>query len=194
MFEDEFYEQVDGAAMGSPLSPVVANIYMERFEDEALSSADLKPLMRWRDVDDTFILWKHGSDALDKFHKHLNIQHPKIKFTREEERNNHISFLDVLNLQHRFTENLPIRTDTPFFSHHHPHVKSGTIRCLAERARKICDQEVIQEEMKHLNNTFRMNGYPQHLITHNLREKKQTRKRGHWVSPKRLRLQAENYE
>ena len=29
MFEDYFFEQVDRAAMGSPLSPIVANLYME---------------------------------------------------------------------------------------------------------------------------------------------------------------------
>ena len=28
-FGDTFYEQVEGAAMGSPLSPIVANLYME---------------------------------------------------------------------------------------------------------------------------------------------------------------------
>ena len=28
-FQKEFYEQVEGVAMGSPLSPIVANIYME---------------------------------------------------------------------------------------------------------------------------------------------------------------------
>ena len=28
-FQDTFFEQLEGAAMGSPLSPVVANLYME---------------------------------------------------------------------------------------------------------------------------------------------------------------------
>ena len=128
-------------------------------------------------------------------YKYLNIQHPKIKFTREEEHNNQISFLDVLVTRrgNKFTTSVyrkPTNTNryTPFFSHHHPRVKSGTIRCLAERARKICDQEVIQEEMKHLNNAFRMNGYPQHLITRNLREKKQTRKRRQEDKPPTLFL------
>ena len=57
MFDDEFYEQVEGAAMGSPLSPVVANIFMEKFEEGTLKSADLKPTMWRRYVDDTFVLW-----------------------------------------------------------------------------------------------------------------------------------------
>ena len=167
---------------------------MERFEDEVLCSAELKPLMWRRYIDDTFILCKHGPDTLDKFHKHLNKQHPKIKFTREEEHDNKISFLDVLITRgDKFTTSVyrkPTNTKryTPFFSHDHLCVKSGNIWCLAERARKICDQEVIQEEMKHLNNAFRMNGYPQHLITYNLREKEQTRKRGQEDKPPTLFL------
>ncbi len=36
------YEQVDGAAMGSPVSAVVPNLYMEFFEEEALNSAPVK--------------------------------------------------------------------------------------------------------------------------------------------------------
>jgi hypothetical protein len=34
-FEDQFYEQIDVVAMGSPLSPVIANFYMEDFEERA---------------------------------------------------------------------------------------------------------------------------------------------------------------
>ena len=35
-FDAMFFEQVEGAAMGSPLSPIVANLYMEAFEERAL--------------------------------------------------------------------------------------------------------------------------------------------------------------
>ena len=38
-FQGQFYEQVQGAAMGSPVSPIVANLYMEYFEQKALSTA-----------------------------------------------------------------------------------------------------------------------------------------------------------
>ena len=37
-YRDTFYEQLDRVAMGSPLSPVIANIFMESFENDALSS------------------------------------------------------------------------------------------------------------------------------------------------------------
>ena len=33
-FQDQFYEQGEGAAMGSPVSPIVANLYMEYFEQK----------------------------------------------------------------------------------------------------------------------------------------------------------------
>ena len=36
-FQEQFYEQVEGAAMGSLVSPIVANLYMEYFEQKALS-------------------------------------------------------------------------------------------------------------------------------------------------------------
>ena len=38
-FQNEFYEQVEGAAMGSPVSPIVANLYVEHFERKVLHSA-----------------------------------------------------------------------------------------------------------------------------------------------------------
>jgi hypothetical protein len=39
--------------MGSPLSPVIANFYMEDYEKAALESAPLKPRCWFRYVDDT---------------------------------------------------------------------------------------------------------------------------------------------
>ena len=34
-FQGQFYEQVEGAAMGSPVSPIVANLYMEYFRTKS---------------------------------------------------------------------------------------------------------------------------------------------------------------
>ena len=38
-FQGQFFEQVEGAAMGSPVSPIVANIHMENLEQKTLSTA-----------------------------------------------------------------------------------------------------------------------------------------------------------
>ena len=43
LFQGQYYEQTQGAAMGSPVSPVLANLYMEFFEDRALSTAMSPP-------------------------------------------------------------------------------------------------------------------------------------------------------
>ena len=38
-FQGQFYEQVEGAAMGSPVSPSIANLYMEYLGQKTLSTA-----------------------------------------------------------------------------------------------------------------------------------------------------------
>ena len=85
-FSDAFYEQVEGAAMGSPLSPIVANLYMEAFEKRALDTSAQKPNLWIRYVDDVFAILPHGDQALDEFLNHLNSQHPAIQFTMERRR------------------------------------------------------------------------------------------------------------
>ena len=57
--DGQFYEQTD-VAMGSPLSPVIANFYMENFETKAIKQATLKPACCYRYVDDSFVIWPHG--------------------------------------------------------------------------------------------------------------------------------------
>jgi hypothetical protein len=42
-FNGQFYGQTDGMVMGSPVSPVIANFYMEDYEKAALESAPPKP-------------------------------------------------------------------------------------------------------------------------------------------------------
>ena len=39
---EKFYEQTHGAPMGSPLSPVITNLFMEEFEKKTLATATLK--------------------------------------------------------------------------------------------------------------------------------------------------------
>ena len=60
---------------------------------------------------------------------------------------------------------------THYTSHHHPSVKTGTINCLKNRAERICDEENKEEELSHLKDVFRNNGYPVQLIVCTLARK-----------------------
>ena len=129
-------------------------------------------------MDNTLVLWSHGRDQPDQFHKHLNSLHPQIQFNRAVAIDNRINFRDVVvkMTMEGFSTSVyrkPTHTDiyTHFISHHHPHVKSGMIRCLADRAERICDVNNRQDEFSHIRDTLKENGYPNHIISRALKFK-----------------------
>ena len=83
-FQDKFFKQLHGAAMGSPCSPVVANIYMEYFEDLALGPELPIPVKDWkRYVDDVFSIIPKGNR--DTMLQYLNSIDSHIKLTIEQQ-------------------------------------------------------------------------------------------------------------
>ena len=93
-FNEVMYCQIDGISMGSPLGPILANIFLG-FHERQLLKKFPKPFIYWCYVDDTFVSFSSRSEALNFFHK-LNDLHPSLSFTMEEENNNKLPFLDVL--------------------------------------------------------------------------------------------------
>ena len=69
--------------MGNPVSAVIANLYMESFEQQAITASAYKPRIWKRNVDDTFTILDRGN--VDSFLQHLNNQQPSIRFTMETE-------------------------------------------------------------------------------------------------------------
>ena len=83
--------------MGSPLSPLLCDIFMEMLENEVMKSTDVTVPVLWkRYVDDTFCIWDGTDDELTAFVAKLNDYHPNIKFTWELAKDNYLPFLDVL--------------------------------------------------------------------------------------------------
>ena len=80
--------------MGSPVSPIVANLCMEVIEELAISTSSVPPKVWKRYVDDSFVIVK--KDAVTPFHNTLTASDPKISFTIELENNGQIAFLDTL--------------------------------------------------------------------------------------------------
>ena len=71
-FNDEYFLQVCGAAMGTRMAPCYANIFMAELEEDFLSGYPYKPLAYYRYIDDIFIIWSHGLDLLHDFINSIN--------------------------------------------------------------------------------------------------------------------------
>ena len=69
--------------MGSPISPVIADLVMEEIEETANATAPHPPKWWFRYVDDSHTCLK--KDQVDEFHQHLNSINPSIQFTLELE-------------------------------------------------------------------------------------------------------------
>ena len=81
--------------MGSPLAPVLANIFMGFHESKWLNEYNLnKPKFYLRYVDDILAAFGNEQDSLN-FLNFLNNRHPNIKFTIEKQINHSMGFLDA---------------------------------------------------------------------------------------------------
>ena len=81
--------------MGPPVSPTVANLYMEHLEREALWSAPTPPRHWFRYVDNTFVTQQQANKQI--YLDHINSIDPAIQFTVEGNQDNGaIPFLDTL--------------------------------------------------------------------------------------------------
>ena len=96
LVDGEYYEQIDGVAMGSPLGLTFTNIFLSCHEEMWLKNCpcEFKPIIYKRYVDDTFFLFR-SKDHIEKFQCYPNCQHPNIKFTSEIEENNSKWFLNI---------------------------------------------------------------------------------------------------
>ena len=97
LFDGIVYQQVDGVAMGSPLSPSLANTFLAHSEQIWLNDCpnEFKPVYHKRYVGDIFAQFR-SPHHLENFNEYLNTKHANIKFTNEKEFNRSLPFLDVL--------------------------------------------------------------------------------------------------
>ena len=84
--------------MGSPVSAIIANLFLEWLEEEAIATAPIEVTPRlWRRyVDDVLEIIKKGTT--EQLTEYLNKAGPSgsLKFTHEEEKDGRIPLLDTL--------------------------------------------------------------------------------------------------
>ena len=133
--------------MGSLLSLVVANFYMEKFEKLVITSALLKLRCWFWYIDDTFVVWSHGEEEFGCFLAHINSFRLQIQFTMEKESDDHLDFLDVLilrrsdgSLRHK---EYRMQMHTGRYLHKpsnpYPRQKRPVFKTLVDRAKRTCE-------------------------------------------------------
>ena len=96
-FQGRYFEQLQGAAMGSPISPIVANLFIEDFATRAIESSVDPPKIWKRFVDDTYVVI--DSAKKQQFLEHINNLDPHIQFTSGDAKpNGSLPFLDRIVL------------------------------------------------------------------------------------------------
>ena len=167
----KFYRQKQGAAMGSPVSVIVANLFMEELEKKAIDTFDHEVRVWKRYVDDTFVVLK--KEHVGALHSHLNRQFTGVSFTVEEEADRSLPFLDV---EVRRGEDGSLKTAVfrkathtdkylDFKSHHSVQHKESVIRSLVIRGDSFPSDEAERSaEVRHINRTLRQNNYPRTFI------------------------------
>ena len=172
LFKGKFYDQIDGVAMGSPLAPVLANLFMGHYEKECLSNYDgVLPSYYTRYVDDIFSVF-NSHDEAKRFFSYLNSRHPNVKFTMEKEVNQVIPFLDVLidnrsnilntTTYHKSTYSGLLLNFDSFTSRFY---KISLIKCLIDRAYKINNTWAsFHNDVTKIKETLKRNSFPPFLI------------------------------
>ena len=93
---NNYYIQKHGTAMGTRMAPSCANLFLPKFETDALLHAPHQPHTWWRFIEDIFMIWTYTENDLLNFISYL---HPTITLSHSS---TSISFLDVQVSFNRF--------------------------------------------------------------------------------------------
>ena len=179
-FDGKSYKQIDGVAMGSPLGPTLADIFMAKLELALQNEIQDLPLYK-RYLDD-ILIFATDKEQIDCLFSHFNSQHPNISFTCEFEEDNRLPFLDVCIIRNadgtmsRTVYRKPTWTGQylNFLSFCPLQYKRSLVRTLFYRARRICTSDKLEAEFRFLKDILRANNYPERFIECHAREKQES--------------------
>ena len=166
-FNDTFFLQSKGTAMGSKFAPIYATLVLAYLEETMYEKAAQEFDSNFRTyletnfkrfLDDCFLIFTRAEEELTRFHTLLNRLHPSINFTLQKSRQR-ISFLDTLIINNNGKLHTDIYykpTDSKqyllYTSCHPKHTRNSIPYNLARRLKMIISQDntllVRLEELK----------------------------------------------
>lgn len=176
VFDNKYYLQIKGTAMGKRFAPAYANIFMANWEEEVFCKCQKKPFYYLRYLDDIWGIWTGSREEFQDFVDILNSHDPSIKLQTEINEQS-IDFLDTTvykGPQFTDTHKLDIKvyfktTDTHALlyntSFHPQHTFKGIIKSQLLRFKRICTREEnFMEAVKILFTALRERGYTRSML------------------------------
>ena len=169
-FNSSLYEQIDGAAMGSPLGPLMANTFM-CFIEEKLESENKLPSFYNRYMDNTLAAVKDIPTAT-AFLATLNQAHPSTSFTMEVKNYNKLPFIgmELIKIGKQLKTCLYCKTTNKgLLLHYQSHVdaryKRSLLMTMLNCAHSLSSSpDLFAEECNKLKVIFLKLNYPERLI------------------------------
>jgi hypothetical protein len=96
-FNQQYYKQTNGVAMGAPTSAILAGTYVQHMEHMQIYPILIKQQVigYFRYVDDILVIYDQNKTNIDETLKEFNKLQTTIKFTIEKELQESINFLDL---------------------------------------------------------------------------------------------------
>lgn len=171
IFNNKFYLQIKGTAMGKKFAPAYANIFMANWEREALAKCPKQPVCYVRYLDDIWGIWTGSEEEFKEFVVVLNSHDPSIRLKTELNKQS-IDFLDTTvfkgpDFYKDFKLDVKVFfkcTDTHALLHGHSfhpkHTFCGIVKSQLLRFKRICTRnEHFRGAVATLFKALRKRGY-----------------------------------
>lgn len=166
-YDGKIYKQIFGLPMGSPLSSVVADIVMEKLEQQNINKLRQQNItlhLYKRYVDDCFVVGKE--EDIDAVVRTFNSTYSSLQFTVERESDASLRFLDLTltragdRIHKKWYPKQEVGRYLDYYSESPKNHKRNTAIALFDRALMLTDPERRPESIRTVRNILRRNNYP----------------------------------
>lgn len=168
-FNKQIFKQIKGLAMGNPLSPVLADIVMQKLFTTCLDKIEVQPTLIKKYVDDIIII--APQKIIDEIFNLFQNFHQNIKFTIEKETNKSIPFLDLLLIRNGskiitdwFCKPTSSNRILNFLSAHPLKIKINIAKSLISKILTLSNENYHTKNIQIIKHILIKNNYPSNII------------------------------